>query len=30
MYTREPVTRRPFVSDTKIISNDEIDEMINN
>jgi hypothetical protein len=30
MYTREPVTRRPYVSDTKIISNAEIDEMINN
>jgi predicted transcriptional regulator len=30
MYTREPVTRRPYVSDTKIISNNEIDEMINN
>lgn len=29
MYTREPVKRRPYVSDTRTVSNDEIDEMIN-
>lgn len=29
MYTREPVTRPPYVSNTRIISNAEIDEMIN-
>lgn len=28
MYTREPVTSRPYVSSTRIVSNEEIDEMI--
>lgn len=28
MYTREPVTRPPFTSRTRIVSNEEIDEMI--
>jgi len=28
MYTREPVTSRPYVSNTRIVSNEEIDEMI--
>lgn len=29
MFTREPVTRPPYVSGTRIVSNDEIDSMIN-
>ena len=29
MFTREPVTARPYVSTTRTISNAEIDEMIN-
>lgn len=29
MYTREPVTRPPFVSGTRLVSTDEIDSMIN-
>lgn len=29
MYTREPVKRRPYVSDIRTVSNAEIDEMIN-
>ena len=28
MYTREPVTRPPFVSGTRIVSNSDIDSMI--
>ena len=28
MYTREPVTARPYVSNTRTVSNEEIDEMI--
>lgn len=28
MYTREPVTTRPYVSNTRTVSNAEIDEMI--
>lgn len=28
MYTREPVTVRPYVSNTRVVSNEEIDEMI--
>jgi hypothetical protein len=28
MYTREPVTRAPYVSNTKIISNADIDKMV--
>ena len=29
MFTREPVTRSPYVSGTRIVSNDEIDSMVN-
>ena len=29
MYTREPVTSRPYVSTTRTISNADIDAMIN-
>lgn len=29
MFTHEPVTRPPYVSGTRIVSNDEIDSMIN-
>ena len=29
MFTREPVTRLPYVSGTRIVSNDEIDSMVN-
>ena len=29
MFTREPVTRPPYVSGTRIVSNDEIDSMVN-
>ena len=29
MYTREPVTSRPYVSTTRTISNADIDTMIN-
>ena len=28
MYTREPVTRPPYSSNTRIVSNEEIDDMI--
>lgn len=28
MYTREPVTRPPYVSGTRIVTNDDIDSMI--
>lgn len=30
MYTREPVTRPPFVSGTRIVTADEINAMVNN
>lgn len=29
MFTREPVTRPPYVSGTRIVSNEDIDSMIN-